>query len=164
MNILYVSCYPRKFVGEILDKAKKMAPLGGQVMNSLYVHGLMENDSKVTVLVPTNPLAYGNKFYSKSFDIVEDGITYHFAPYLKIKKIGTLYTLLHIQKYLKKYLKNNNGNDTVLMYDILLPFKYSIMKLFYKYKKQIIAIVTDLPSFFDSELKGIGLLPSGAVA
>lgn len=153
-KVFYASCYPNLYLSKIRELSLKNLPLGGQTFNRLFSLGLKENECNVTVLVVYN-ISFDNKIFSKSFKMYEDGIEYVFFPNLKIPLLGTLFTAMYMRSYLKKEVKGNSDSDLILFYDVLLPYKYTVMKTFKKYHLKVVGIVTDLPEFFINNSRNI---------
>lgn len=150
MKVLYISCYPKSFLEDIKNRDIKSYPLGGQVFNSLLINGFKKNKCEVEVIVLYNPIFSLEKSIYKGFsDVVEDGIKYHFIPLLKVKYVGTFMTSIHLKRHIVKNYKKCSKSEIILVEDVLFPYKHVINKTFKKFSKNIVGIVTDLPSFFE---------------
>lgn len=154
MKVLYVSFYPDSYFKQILKESRSLTSQPAQKFNKLLGNGFKHNGLNVNVLVTYNHLAYDNSdIFNKQNEILEECITYHFMPVLKLRFIGGLYSALQVYLFTYKWLKQNK--DGFVIVDFLKPFANFVCKAARKLKRKSIIIVTDLPVFLQNESKTI---------
>lgn len=108
MNIIYISALSSSRVIGMLHKQSGRDPgFAVQKFNRLLVHGLFENGNDVTVLsAPPVGRHNSNKLWWSSHDEKENGIVYHYLPFINFPVIRqfflTVGTFFKVTKYIRK--------------------------------------------------------------
>ena len=151
MKILVVtnSCSEKKYKS-VCEMRNKTVLDPQQKFFRLLIDGLGKiKNCEVEVLsaLPVSSSTVKKYIFKYKSETTGDGIRYTYLPFFNGKFLRYISLALTSRYYTKKWCKQNNGEEAIVIVDSLIPvIAMPSRKIAQKYNIEVVAIVTDLPT------------------
>jgi len=170
MRMLFVStsCSKKKYK-EVYEMRNIELIEPQQKFCNLLIDGMsVNNDINIECLtaIPVSASTVNQKNFKEEIEIIAPNLKYHYLSFKNGKLTRYLTLYINSGKAIKKWIKNNNNEQQIIVCDALSYFiTRPVQKIARKKKVKVIGIITDLPRLStnmkgrkESYIKKIGLI------